>query len=264
MQTFVVTVCQEVEAVTITGTTFLLTRQTGVYTASYAPPDATPPVSLTWSNGAVSATTSYSWTWPGMYSVTVTATNLCGQISATLAVTVCQPVEDIAVAGPPVLLPGETGVYTASALPLTTTLPVSFTWSNGAISATTRYSWTVPGLYSFTVTATSACGQVSRTVDIVVCTAVSEVAVTGPASLLVGEVGTFTATYAPPDTTPPVTIVWDNGAVGATANYSWLSPGDYVLTATVTSYCGQAAGTATVEVSRPVYQIYLPLVLRNR
>jgi hypothetical protein len=254
-QTFTITVCQEVEAVTITGETFLLTRQTGVYTASYAPPDANPPVNLAWSNGAVSATTAYSWSFPGLYTVSVTATNLCGQVSGTLAVTICQPVEDVTVAGPRVLLPGETGAYTAAALPLTTTLPVSFTWSNGAISATTRYTWTVPGQYAIAVTATSACGQVSRTVDIVVCTAVTEVVVSGPTSRRTGSPGFYTATYAPLTATQPVTISWNNGTVGPEAAYTWAEPGVFSVVATATNACAAVSTTWPVDVCQPVLSV---------
>jgi len=73
--------------------------------------------------------------------------------------TVCTPVMGAAVYGPGALLVGQAGFYTAAPVPLTATLPVTFSWDNGAIGATTFYSWTVTGTHAVTVTAASGCGR---------------------------------------------------------------------------------------------------------
>ena len=62
------------------GPASLRVRDTGVYSATYAPITATLPVTLTWGDGTVGATATYSWTLPGNYTLTVTATNPCGEV----------------------------------------------------------------------------------------------------------------------------------------------------------------------------------------
>jgi hypothetical protein len=133
------------------------------------------------------------------------------------------------------------------------------------VGATAAYSWTLPGSYTLAVTATNPCSEVSGAFTVAVCQPVEAVTVEGPATLGVGETGTYTAAYAPLTATPPVTLTWEDGTVGATAVYSWTLPGTYTLTVTATNPCGEAVGRFPVEVSAEVkYRIYLPLLLRER
>jgi PKD repeat protein len=132
------------------------------------------------------------------------------------------------------------------------------------VGATAAYSWTLPGTYTLTVTATNPCSEVSTAFTVAVCQPVAAVTVEGPAALQVSETGTYTAAYAPLTATLPVTLTWGDGTVGATAAYSWTLPGTYTLTVTATNPCGEAVGRFPVEVSAEVmYRIYLPLVLRD-
>ncbi len=152
-------ICQATDAIDILGPGTVLPGYSQVYTASLNPPDVTAPF-ITWDKGTTGATAVYSWTVPGVYTLTVTATNGCSEVSSTLTVLVqCEPLEATSIAGPALLLPGETGLYSATYAPLTATQPVTFTWSNSALGPTTAYSWTLPGLYTVTVTAANACGQ---------------------------------------------------------------------------------------------------------
>ena len=70
------------------------------------------------------------------------------------------PVEEVQVSGPVHLSVGEVGLYTATYTPITATAPVTLTWDNGATGPTAVYSWTDPGIYTVTVTATNPCGEV--------------------------------------------------------------------------------------------------------
>ncbi len=134
---------------------------TGLYSATYAPPNATLPLTFAWNNGAVSSTAAYSWSTIGSYTVTVTATSLCGQAHGMFTVTVfCQPLAGVPVSGPSALLAGQEGAYEAAPQPLTASLPLTFTWDNGASGPTAVYSWTLPGTQTLTVSATNACGGV--------------------------------------------------------------------------------------------------------
>ncbi len=250
--TWTVEVCQGVDQVTIAGPTLVLVRETWPYTATYSPPNATPPVTLLWDNGSISPTTAYSWTVPGIYTLLVTATNSCGQAVGSLDVEVCQSIEDIAIDGPAVLPISGTGIFTASALPLTSTQPVSFTWDNGTVGATAAYSWTAPGLYTITVTGTNACGQALVVWSVPVCTVVERADVTGPIDLLVGQNGAYNGSYAPITATQPVTLTWNNGTTGPSATYSWPQPGVYSVTATAANFCSQATAGLSVNVCQPL------------
>ncbi|MDX9955041.1 MAG: PKD domain-containing protein, partial [Anaerolineae bacterium] len=75
----------------------------------------------------------------------------------------------------------------------------------------------------------------------------------GPALLAVGEAGTYTAEPLPLTATQPLTFTWDSGAVGATAVYSWTTPGTYTVTVTAEQAQGGAfTETLTVEVYQPL------------
>jgi PKD repeat protein len=116
-------------------------------------------VSLTWDNGTVGNAAAYTWTRLGTYPVAVTASNPCGQAYAALTVTVfCQPLTGLAVDGPLATLVGQETTYQAVPQPLTASLPLTYTWDNGRSGRTTSYSWTQPGTYTLSVTATNVCG----------------------------------------------------------------------------------------------------------
>ncbi len=87
--------CTPLDALSISGPSSLPVGRTHVFTASYLPLTATLPVELLWDNGTSGPTAAYSWTAPGLYTVSVTAANSCGQATAVHTVTVlasCDPV----------------------------------------------------------------------------------------------------------------------------------------------------------------------------
>ena len=161
---FTVTVCQPVEGLEIVGSTRLNVGESGLYTATYAPITATAPVTLTWDHSAIGPTAAYSWTLPGVYTITATAANPCGgPVGSTFTVTVCQPLETAAISGPVSLTVGESGQFTVTYAPLSATLPVTVSWDNGATGFSAVYSWTAPGTYTITATLSSPCSEVFAT-----------------------------------------------------------------------------------------------------
>lgn len=165
------------------------------------------------------------------------------------AATDCLPVSGARIAGPTVLLVGQVGVYTATALPQMSTPPVTFTWDSGTVGATAAYSWTQPGDYAIVVQAANDCGQGSGSIIVHVCEPVQAVSVEGPTELLSGQTGLYTATWTPITASLPVTVTWDNGTVGSTAAYSWTHPGAHTIAVTATNGCAEVYGTYAVTTS---------------
>ncbi len=214
----------------------------------------------------------YMYTSSGVFTVTLTASNTCTSATAAghfeVLAPPCQPVETAAISGPVELVVDQVGLYSATYAPPTATQPVSITWSNGTPGATAAYSWTVPGTYTVTATVSNPCALVPAGLTVTVvpaCESVQTAAISGPVGLVVGQVGLYSATYAPPTATEPVSITWNNGAEGATVAYSWTVPGDYTVAISVTNPCGAAGAALVVSVQAlPVqHRIYLPLVVRG-
>jgi hypothetical protein len=262
--------CDGLTGADITGPVQLLPGEMGTYMVALEPPTATLPIEILWSNGATGVTATYSWADPGLYTVAVTATNCAGTSVVTDVFEVevlCIPVDEAAISGPATLLPGEIGTYTTTWGPPTATVPVDILWSNGMTETTAAYSWADPGLYTIGVTATNCTGAGVVTVTLpveVVCDELTGATLSGPMTLLPGEVGAYTVTLEPPTATLPIEILWSNGMTGTTAVYSWTDPGYYTIVVTATN-CGTAVVTATLDVTvgQPGFYVYLPLVAKN-
>jgi hypothetical protein len=154
--------CLGVTDAAISGPEQMLPDETGLFTVSWNPPTATIPVDVTWSNGLTDTTAAYSWSDPGIYTVAVTVTNCAGSsvVTATQQVEVlCVGLSGAAITGPEELKAGETGAYSVTLTPPTATLPVDILWSNGLTGTSAFYSWSDPGAYTVTVTATNCAGS---------------------------------------------------------------------------------------------------------
>ncbi len=236
--------CKRIRDVTITGPAGRNVGQPGSYAASYTPLNATLPVSYLWSNASIEPTTIYSWTAPGVYTIFVTVTNPCSDVTETYTVTVCQAVEEVTIDGPARLPVGQTGRYTATALPVTATAPVTITWDNGTVGSVASYSWPTPGDYTIVVTGSNTCSEVTGTFAVSVCQPVTGVAIEGPSEVLLGTPTAFTATHSPANATAPVTYTWSNGSIGPVAVYTWPATGTYTIVVTATNDCGGASVTS--------------------
>ncbi len=152
--------CTSLTSAALSGPVQLPLGIEGVYSATYTPAEATPPISFGWSNGALGATAAYSWSVTGTQVLSVTAANDCSAASGTYTVTVfCQPVEGAGIEGPGALLVGQEGLYRATWQPLTASVPLSVTWDSGAMGPTAAYSWTVTGTQLLWMTVANACGE---------------------------------------------------------------------------------------------------------
>ncbi len=136
----------------------------------------------------------------------------------------------------------------------TGTLPLTYTWDldgDGDVDSTARHpSWSygAAGVYNVALTATNACGQSAISHPVDVRQPVQSVAIAGPASLLIGQVATYTATLLPPDASSPA-LLWDNGDTTVTSTRSWDTPGPYTVVVTASNECGSVHDTLEVLVS---------------
>ena len=262
----VITLTQGLDGLSIAGPTSLLVGQAATYTAVPAPPNATSPL-FTWDNGTSGITTTYRWDTPGLYTIVVTGSNACSLVTGTLEVWVsseCISLTGVSIAGPTSLLVGQAATYTAVPAPPNATSPL-FTWDNGTSGITTTYRWDTPGLYTIVVTGSNACSLVTGTLEVWVsseCISLTGVSIAGPASLLPGEEGIYLAMPEPISATAPA-YLWSNGSTTASAVYSWTLPGRYTVTVTATNCLNVIVRGHLPVLVRPVFRIYLPLVLRS-
>ncbi len=257
-----------VQTVEITGPTRALTGTAVTLQAAYVPTDATG-VELLWDDGSTGNSTVHVWP-EGSYTACITATDVGNNVvTDTHAVTVvCPVVESARIEGPTTALTGTPitlyGIYTATD---DIAGGVTLEWDNGAFGSSTVYTWTEIGIHTVVLTATGACGNpvtAMHTVTVTsACTPVQSVGISGPTSALSGTVVTLHAAYTPSDATG-VSLAWDNGATGESAEYTWPE-GVYTVVVTATAACGDpVTATHTVTVTGFVqHSIYLPLVLRN-
>ncbi|PQJ10686.1 hypothetical protein CJD36_011990 [Flavipsychrobacter stenotrophus] len=221
--------------------------------------------------GAATSTipVTYGWSGPGSYSsavqnppaiitttasagvYTITATNVCGNTTATTAAVVVNTVPTAVTATPnaTVLCSGDVLTLTGTATsPITTT----YSWSgpNSYSSAVLSPAGFVTSTLSagvYTLTATNVCGSTSATTpSIIINTVPSTVTATASATTLcAGNALTLTGTSTSPITT---TYLWNGPGGYSSTNLNpaaiittTLSTGIYTLTAT--NVCGSVADT---------------------
>ncbi|MBX3058397.1 MAG: PKD domain-containing protein [Anaerolineae bacterium] len=150
-------------SLTISGPTAILINDTHPFTATVGPVDTTLPLSYTWTTtgqppvvqiGGLQNVLSFTWPTPGPQTITVTAVNHLGVVTATHTITLYTPVQAGFVATP------TTGIapVTASFTNLSTGDFTDCLWdfgdgSTSDVCADPGHSYTVAGVYTVTLTA---------------------------------------------------------------------------------------------------------------
>ncbi len=266
---------QPPESVGLEGPTTAFVGTSSTFTATVSPATASTPITYTWQRdegppevrpGSVYRSDVYGVTWdlPGLHTITVTAQNAAGVVTATQRVTVCGRLEPAFVAEP-----------TAGAAPLEVTFTnltdgaTALLWDfgDGATSTVTNpvHTYTQPGSYTVTLTVANACGEEVLAVPgcvTVLCGALEGLALDGPATGAVGESYAFTATVSPPGAALPITYEWEvegQGVVTRTTGLSdvlrlaWPSPGRYGLGVSATNACGAVvSATHSITICWPL------------
>ncbi|MBN1177691.1 MAG: hypothetical protein JXD18_00645, partial [Anaerolineae bacterium] len=250
----VLVTCDAVTIATISGPTELALYEQGTFEVAVAPPTATVPVDVLWSNGATTTSTTYSFATPGVHTLAVTVTNCAGTAAVvdTFDVLVtCDGVTGATILGPAMLVVDEVGAFEVSVQPPTATLPIDVEWSNGATTTSTTYGFATPGVHTVAVTVTNCAGTVVvvEAIEVLACDVVTGATISGPADLMLYEAGAYQVAVAPPDATPPVDVVWNNGATTTSTLYTFADLGPQTVAVTVTNCAGAAVVTDTLGVT---------------
>jgi len=178
------------------------------------------------------------------------------------------------IAGPSTGTISRTYTFTASSMPLTATLPITYSWEatgqepfvlTGGITQAVTYTWTTTGVKLITVTAQNPVNWVTGTHSITI----TEIPIAGlvasnDSPTLLGLPTTFTAIWTAGSN--PV-FTWDFGdrttGLGAVVTHTFDAPGIYTATVSAENSAGtvHASTVATVITETIRMPIYLPVVL---
>jgi hypothetical protein len=126
----------------------------------------------------------YAWVTSGVQMITVTAANNAGMVMATHVITISAPPDpDVAptavnLTGPSTGTVNTAYTFDADVLPISTTLPLTFTWmadeqtavsqSVNGLMDSVSFTWTTTGTKTILVTAANSAGIVTDTHTIVI------------------------------------------------------------------------------------------------
>lgn len=197
---------------------------------------------------------SHRYSQPGVYTVTLTASNDAGPNSVTTEVTVVSGVDPpVAVIAPftGVVEVGQTVTLTSESTNTPTATSWSFDDGETALGETVRHAWDRPGEYRIRLSVSNSAGS-DETVGVIVVEArvnppiarFSETALT----VVQGEELRFSDLSL----NAPTSMTWEFGdgatATGANVGHSWSAPGTYTVTLTASNDAGSDTVSKTVTV----------------
>jgi hypothetical protein len=189
-----------------------------------------------------------------------------------------QAVDDVSIAGANVGLAGALHTFTATAGPLTATLPITFVWQTtgqppvthaniAAYTDTFNVTWTTPGVQEVSVTASNAGGSATHLVLIDIedkpalprPKPVTKANINGASGGVVNALYTFTATVDPLTATLPITFVWratgqppvthpNVAAHTDTFAAVWTTPGAKEVGVTASNAAGRATYSVSIDI----------------
>ena len=228
---------------TLTGDTVEVGETIGFSNNSTGNPD-----SLFWEFGdgstASGANVNHAYSEPGVYTVTLTASNEAGPNSVSAQITVIDSVEPPVASiaqFPGVVEAGQSITLRSTSSNSPTTTSWNFDDGTTGIGEQVRHSWDTPGTYRIRLSVSNSAGSSEAFADIVVETPITPpIARFSQSSLtaIEGEDILFSST----STNNPTTLTWtfDDGtnATGANVSHSWPTAGTYLVTLTATNAAG--------------------------
>ncbi len=184
---------------------------------------------------------------------------------------------DAALTGPASGSPNLDYDFTASAFPVTATLPVTYVWQasgyptitqTAGLSNTQSFNWTLSGTQEVTVTVSNPVSSLVRSLNVIIVPYVplADAILTGPTSGKPYLAYAFTASVTPLTATLPVTYVWQASGyptitqtvgLSDTQTFSWATNGSKVVTVTVSNLVSSLV--RKLEILIEPYRIYFPL-----
>jgi PKD repeat protein len=250
--------------------------QSATFSAAVTPSDASPLITYTWDFGDTQgdsgtiSTTQHLYAQPGLYTVTVTATNCGGSAvfsDEALVEVVCVSLTGVSASANDPVLTGRPMSFQSSVAPPTATRPITYSWDFGGAGAGSdldgpgpTFTYTQAGTYTVSLAVTNCDGNglALDTFQVLVqdtCQPMTGVTASADDPVRLGEPVHFQATASPPDATQLISYTWDFGAAGEGSGLNGPSPvftytevGTHTVTVTVTNCGGQVTGTLQVVV----------------
>lgn len=275
------------DAVNVAGPERISTGVPASFTATVTPTTSTQPLQYQWQgsgqpeivkSGSLSSTASFVWWQPGEYTVTVSASNDGGVVKNTQMITVEEvAVTSVQLSDPQAAATGTAYHLEANTEPASASWPIVYRWDatgaplqvhSGGIADGAFFTWTAPGQYTVTVSASNALSSAddSQVVEVAVIAPLS-VTISGPRSGVSARLYTFRATPAPMPLSRPLTYTWQasdqattnvSGGSESTAAFTWETAGEKEVGVTVANAGGRTESVFRVAIVEG-NQIYLPL-----
>ena len=273
------------------------TGYTGIqydFTAQANPADAATPVTYEWQAtgqssetnvGGLSDSASFTWSTPGVKTITLTASNGVNSVSVEWSIMISMPDIPLASVNLTGAEQGQTGAiydFLAEVSPSNATTPVTYEWqatgqssetNTGGDSDTVSFSWDSVGVKTVWVTASNAVNTVEAELTIVIGEediALEALTLSGDVEGLIGGECEFTADISPLGATTPVTFVWQatgqadvthSSGVTDSVVFVWDTPG--MKTISVTAYNSVNQLTKQVQIEIDYLKIHLPIIMNK-
>jgi hypothetical protein len=180
VDTQLVEIQYQIPMVSLDGPITSLIGVENVFTATVIPEEIVQPITYTWEASGqepithtmgLNDTVHYIWDDPGIKLITVTATNMYGSTEDSHTLLVGVAPDGLEIFGPETGLVGGNYTFTASVHPITTTVPITYTWTIDDLQVITHtsgitdeitLSWDLPGMHTLTITAFNPLGKVTQ------------------------------------------------------------------------------------------------------
>ncbi|MGD9100357.1 MAG: PKD domain-containing protein, partial [Anaerolineae bacterium] len=268
--------CRELSGVELLTSSPVEIGQNATFSAAVLPLDANPLITYTWDfgdaqedSGTVS-TTQHLYAQPGLYTVTVTATNCSGSAVVSdeaLVEVVCVQLTGASASADDPVLVGQPMGFQSSVAPPNATQPITYSWDFGGAGVgsdldgpSPTFTYTQAGTYTVSLAVTNCDGNglALDTFQVRVqdtCQPLAGVTAGADDPVRLGEPVHFQTTTSPPNATQLISYTWNFGAAGEGSGLHGPSPvftytevGTHTVTVTATNCGGQVTNTRSVVV----------------